>query len=197
MAILEQGGNAFDAAVATGFVLQVVEPHLNGPGGDMPAIFHVAGETSPRVLCGQGPAAATIEAFERLGLDLIPGSGLLCAVVPGAFDAWLTLLRDYGTMNLTEVLEPAIAYARNGYPVAPRISATIDTVRELFTNEWATSAALYLPNGKPPAPGTIFSNPILAETYQGILREAQAGGAAGKPASTALARSGRRDGSRT
>lgn len=178
MAILEKGGNAFDAAVATGFALQVVEPHLNGPGGDMPAIFHVAGEDSPRVLCGQGPipAAATIAKFGELGLDLIPGSGLLCAVVPGAFDAWLTLLRDHGTMSLAEVMGPAIALARDGYPVVPRITATIDTVRELFANEWKTSAALYLPGGKPPAPGTIFSNPVMAETYARVIAEADAGG---------------------
>jgi gamma-glutamyltranspeptidase/glutathione hydrolase len=178
MAILEKGGNAFDAAVATGFALQVVEPHLNGPGGDMPAIFHVAGEAAPRVLCGQGPvpAAASIEKFNDLGLDLIPGSGLLCAVVPGAFDAWMTLLRNHGTMSLADVLGPAIAFARDGYPVVPRITATIDTVRELFTNEWTTSAALYLPGGKPPAPGSLFSNPVMAETYARIVREADAGG---------------------
>lgn len=178
MAILEKGGNAFDAAVATGFALQVVEPHLNGPGGDMPAIFHVAGEDSPRVLCGQGPipAAATIGKFGELGLDLIPGSGLLCAVVPGAFDAWLKLLRDHGTMSLADVMGPAIALARDGYPVVPRITATIDTVRELFANEWKTSAALYLPGGKPPAPGTIFSNPVMAETYARVVAEADAGG---------------------
>ena len=178
MAILEKGGNAFDAAVATGFALQVVEPHLNGPGGDMPAIFHVAGEDSPRVLCGQGPipAAATIGKFGELGLDLIPGSGLLCAVVPGAFDAWLKLLRDHGTMSLADVMGPAIALARDGYPVVPRITATIDTVRELFANEWKTSAALYLPGGKPPTPGTIFSNPVMAETYARVVAEADAGG---------------------
>ena len=178
MAILEKGGNAFDAAVATGFALQVVEPHLNGPGGDMPAIFHVAGEAAPRVLCGQGPipAAATITKFGELGLDLIPGSGLLCAVVPGAFDAWLTLLRDHGTMSLADVLGPAITLARDGYPVVPRITATIDTVRELFAKEWKTSAALYLPGGKPPAPGTLFANPAMAATYARVVAEADAGG---------------------
>ena len=178
MAILEKGGNAFDAAVATGFALQVVEPHLNGPGGDMPAIFHVAGEAAPRVLCGQGPipAAASIGKFNDLGLDLIPGSGLLCAVVPGAFDAWMTLLRNHGTMSLADVLGPAITFARDGYPVVPRITATIDAVRELFTNEWTTSAALYLPGGKPPTPGSLFSNPVMAETYARIVREADAGG---------------------
>src|SRR5690606_30204829 len=102
MSILEKGGNAFDAAVATGFVLQVVEPHLNGPAGDLPVIFHSVRDGGPSVLCAQGPAptAATIAAIKARGIhDLIPGSGLLATVVPGAFDGWLLLLRDHGTME--------------------------------------------------------------------------------------------------
>src|SRR6476661_9928600 len=84
MAVLERGGNAFDAAVAAGFVLQIVEPHLNGPGGDVPAIVWSAADAAVHVVCGQGvaPQAATIEAFGALGLTLVPGTGLLAAVVP-------------------------------------------------------------------------------------------------------------------
>ncbi len=87
--ILEKDGNAFDAAVAMGFVLQIVEPHLCGPAGDAPMIFHSAKTGKVEVLCGQGtaPAGATIEAYRAQGLDLIPGSGLLATVIPGAFDA--------------------------------------------------------------------------------------------------------------
>ena len=175
MSVLEKGGNAFDAAVSTGFTLQIVEPHLNGPGGDMPAIFKAVSDTTPKALCGQGPIpqAATIGHFKELGLDLIPGSGLLCAVVPGAFDAWMLLLKDYGTMSLSEVLKPAIEYARNGYPVVPKITETIATVRELFSSEWTESAKLYLPNGQPPQPGSIFKNTILADTYERIVSEAE------------------------
>ena len=176
MSVLEKGGNAFDAAVSTGFTLQIVEPHLNGPGGDMPAIFKAVGDATPKALCGQGPIpqAATIEHFKKeLGLDLIPGSGLLCAVVPGAFDAWMLLLKDYGTMSLSEVLKPAIEYARNGYPIVPKITETIETVRELFSSEWTESAKLYLPNGQPPRPGSIFKNTILADTYERIVTEAE------------------------
>ncbi|MEQ9334499.1 gamma-glutamyltransferase family protein [Thalassobaculum sp.] len=178
MAALERGGNAFDAGVACGFTLQVVEPHLNGPGGDLPAVFYSKREDRVRVLCAQGPApaAASIPAFRDLGLDLIPGSGFLAAVVPGAFDGWLTLLRDYGTQSLRDVLTPAIGYARNGYPVVERITATVETVRELFETEWPTSAAVYLKGGRAPQPGSLFANPVMAETYARILAEAEAGG---------------------
>jgi gamma-glutamyltranspeptidase/glutathione hydrolase len=179
MATLEKGGNAFDAGVATAFTLQVVEPHLNGPGGDVPVIVHDVKRGRTEVICGQGPAPAkaTIAHYrDELGLDLIPGTGLLAACIPGTFDTWMTLLRDYGTMRLTDVLGPAIDYAKNGFPLVERASATIDTVKDQFREHWPTSAAVYLPNGKVPAPGTIFTNPKFAETYERILREAQNGG---------------------
>jgi gamma-glutamyltranspeptidase/glutathione hydrolase len=178
MAVLEKGGNAFDAAVAVGFTLQVVEPHLNGPGGDMPALVYAANEDQVQVICAQGPspAAMTMEVFADLGLDLIPGSGLLPAVVPGAFDGWCLMLQRYGTMRLSEVMSYAIGYARDGYPLVPRVSATIQTVRQLFVDEWHSSAALYLPAGQVPAAGTIFRNPVLADTYERLVREAEADG---------------------
>jgi gamma-glutamyltranspeptidase/glutathione hydrolase len=179
MATLEKGGNAFDAAVATAFVLQVVEPHLNGPGGDVPVILHDVKRGKPEVICGQGPApgAATIARFSELGLDMVPGTGLLAACVPGMFDTWMLLLRDYGTMRPSDVLAPAIFYARNGYPIVERASATIATVEELFRDYWPTSAAVYLPDGNVPAPGSMFTNRTLADTYDRIAREAaNAGG---------------------
>src|ERR1017187_3582437 len=106
MSMLERGGNAFDAAVATAFTLQVVEPHLNGPGGDVPVVLHDVRRGKTEVICGQGtaPAAATIAHFQSLGLDLVPGSGLLAACVPGTFETWMMLLRDYGTFGLADVL---------------------------------------------------------------------------------------------
>jgi gamma-glutamyltranspeptidase/glutathione hydrolase len=178
MAILEKGGNAFDAAVATGFALQVVEPHLNGPGGEVPMLLYSARRDEVQAICGQGtaPAAATIEAYRGLGLELVPGSGLLAAVVPGAFGAWMLLLRDYGTLPLSDVLGPAIALAGNGYPLVPAISATIERVRPLFEQEWRSSAAIYLPGGTVPEPGTLFRNAVLATTYARILEEAKAAG---------------------
>src|SRR5262249_58560175 len=100
MATLEKGGNAFDAGIATAFTLQVVEPPLNGPGGDVPAIVYDARRKVVEVLCGQGPApaGATIERYRGLGIDIIPGTGMVPACVPGMFDAWMLLLRDSGTV---------------------------------------------------------------------------------------------------
>lgn len=178
MGILERGGNAFDAGVATAFTLQVVEPHLNGPLGDTPVILHDVRRGSPQVVCGQGPApaAATIEHMSGLGLDMMPGTGLLAAVVPGSFDSWMLILRDHGTMRVRDVLEAAIGYAAEGFPLVERIPATIRTVEGLFREHWPTSAAVYLPGGAVPEPGAIFTNPAMAETYAGIVREAEAGG---------------------
>jgi gamma-glutamyltranspeptidase / glutathione hydrolase len=176
MAVLEQGGNAFDAAVAAGLVLQVVEPHLNGLGGEVPIIAHHAGREETFVLCGQGtaPAAATPEAFGDLGLDLVPGSGLLAACVPGAFGGWMLLLREYGTLRLRDVMDYAIGYATHGYPMLPAISNGIESVAELFRDHWPSSAEVYLPGGAAPEPGSRFANPALAATYRRILDEAEA-----------------------
>jgi gamma-glutamyltranspeptidase/glutathione hydrolase len=178
MGTLERGGNAFDAGVATAFTLQVVEPHLNGPGGDVPIIVHDVIRGSTQVICGQGPApaGATIAHYQREGLEMVPGTGLLAACVPGTFESWMMLLRDYGTLRLRDVLEPAIAYASNGYPLVERACATIKTVEQLFRKHWPTSAAVYLPNNDVPRPGTIFTNPKLAETYARILKEAESAG---------------------
>src|SRR5690349_4308247 len=157
MAVLEDGGNAFDAAVTAGFVLQVVEPHLNGPGGEVPIIFTTAG-SGPRVLCGQGvaPAGATIDHYTSLGLELVPGSGLLAATVPGSWDGSLTLLRDRGTKSLRDVLDRAIGYARDGFPLGARAVHAISLVSGLFRDHWPTSAAQWMPGGVLPAAGGRF-----------------------------------------
>ena len=166
MAVLELGGNAFDAAVAAGLTLQVVEPHLNGPGGDLPAILWPASRGAPVVLCAQGPAprAATIARYRNeLGLELVPGTGPLAAVVPGAFGGWLAMLREHGTMPFAEVATYAIHYAEHGYPALPAIAGAIRNVESLFRDDWTTSAEVYLPA---PAPGGLHRNPRLAETYR-------------------------------
>lgn len=178
MGVLEKGGNAYDAAVAGGFVLQVVEPHLNGPGGEVPVLFWSEDEGRMRALCGQGPAPALASSdyFRSLGLDLVPGIGLLPATVPGAFGAWLALLRDYGSWELADVLAPAMAYARDGFPVVPRIAQAILAVQSLFRDEWPSSAQVWLPQGQVTAPGSWMRTPAIAETYARILDEAAARG---------------------
>ncbi len=178
MALLERGGNAFDAAVAAGFVLQVVEPHLVGPAGEVPIIFHSAKTGKTEVLCGQGvtPDAATIERYKQEGLDLVPGSGLLAAVVPGAFDAWMLMLRDHGSMSLRDALEPAIYYARTGHPMLPRVANTIRDQAEFFKKEWPTSYATWARNGNLPQAHELFVNEALAKTYQRLVDESEAKG---------------------
>ncbi|MFJ9136191.1 gamma-glutamyltransferase family protein [Streptomyces sp. NPDC102256] len=187
MAVLEDGGNAFDAAVAAGFVLHVVEPHLNGPAGEVPIVL--APEGGPvRVLCGQGvaPAGASVAHYRGLGLDLVPGTGPLAAAVPGAFDAWMVLLRDHGTRTLADVLKYAIGYAEDGHVPVERVGETVETVRELFETEWTSSAEVYLPGGRAPRPGELFRNPALAGTWRRLL--AEVAGAGGREAEIEAAR---------
>ena len=174
MSVLERGGNAFDAAAAAGFVLQVVEPHLNGPGGEVPAVFWSVDRAEPLTLCGQGvaPAAATIQRFAELGHEqLVPGTGVLAACVPGAFGGWLLLLREFGSWRLEDVLAFAIGYAEEGFPLVDRIVAAITLNRSLLAG-WPGSAQLYLP---PPNPGSLFRNPALAATYRRIVEESRGG----------------------
>ncbi|MCV6585566.1 MAG: gamma-glutamyltransferase family protein [Marinibacterium sp.] len=194
MRMLEQGGTAADAAVAMGFVLHVVEPHLNGPLGDMPALIWPADQDRPSVICGQGPApaGATIEHFRDQGLDLVPGSGLLATVIPGAFDAWMLMLRDHGRLPLQQVLAPAIHYARHGHPVLPRVAATIAGLGDFFAEAWPSSHATWLPGGQPPEPGALMRNPVLADCWDRILADSQ--GARGRVAAIEQARRSFRSG---
>ncbi len=180
-AVLERGGNAFDAAVAGAFVLHIVEPHLNGPGGDMTGVFVTAANPSePVVLMGQGPApaAATREHYLAEGLELVPGAGALAAAVPIAVDAWLLLLRDHGTWELADVLAFAIGYARDGHPVLERVGSTIATVADLFAEHWPTSAAQWMPDGRIPRGGDIVRN----LPYAAVLDRLIAAGGAGSRA---------------
>ncbi|WP_407316968.1 gamma-glutamyltransferase [Isoptericola halotolerans] len=162
--VLERGGNAFDAATAAAFVLHVVEPHLNGPGGDMTGVLATS-DGATKVLSGQGPApaGATVAHYrDTEGLDLVPGSGALAAAVPGAVDAWLLLLRDHGTWPLRDVLAYAVGHARDGHPVLGAVVTTIERVAGLFSQHWPTSSARWLPDGRVPRAGEIVTNPDYA-----------------------------------
>ena len=178
MAAMEKGGNAFDAAATAGFVLQVVQPHMCGPAGEAPMIFCHRGQTPVRVLAGQGPApaAASIARYRDLGFELTPGTGLLAATVPAAFDSWMCLLRDYGSLTLGDVLAPAIGYARDGHPVMPAVADAIDAMADIFLTEWKSSAPVYLVGGHAPMPHSLYRITALAETYMRIVREAEAAG---------------------
>jgi gamma-glutamyltranspeptidase / glutathione hydrolase len=176
MGVLERGGNAADACAAAGFVLQVVEPHLNGPGGDVAILVWDEPAQRPVVICGQGvaPQAATIEAFDDLGLDLVPGNGLLPAVVPGAFGAWCLLVERYGTWPVRDVLEPAVHLAEAGHPLLTSAAAAIGRVSGMFRADWPTSAATWLAGDAIPAARSRFRNPALAATYRRVVAEAEA-----------------------
>jgi gamma-glutamyltranspeptidase/glutathione hydrolase len=179
MAMLERGGNAFDAAAAAGFVLEVVEPHQNGLGGEAPMVLYSVDEGSVQVVDGQGPApaAATPEHFSALGLDLVPGVGLLAACVPGAFGSWMLVLERFGTKSLREVLEPALSYAESGFPVLASLAATLTAVETDMRAQWPTSASIWLGagGGVPPAGGRL-RNPQLASTLRRLLAEGEACG---------------------
>ncbi len=198
--VLERGGNAFDAAVAAGFVLHIVEPHLNGPGGDLTGLFRAAGG-GVRVLMGQGPAPAGATVAHYRGtqrLPDVPGAGGLAAAVPGSVDAWLWLLAEHGTWRLRDVLSYAIGYAEHGHPVHPSVVATIQRVRELFLEHWPTSARLWLDDeGRAPAVGDLIVNPSYAAVLRRLADTADAAHTAEDGTPTATGReASRRDGIR-
>ncbi|ANY25590.1 gamma-glutamyltransferase family protein [Gordonia terrae] len=161
--VLERGGNAFDAAVAAGFVLHVVEPHLNGPGGDLVALIAPADRGRAEVVVGQGPAprGASIEAFTAMGIPEVPAAGALAAAVPAAVESWLSILEEHGTWHLTEVLAYAADYARNGIPCSPKLAGVIETMAPHFREHWPTSAEVWLAD-RIPSEGDLIRNPSYA-----------------------------------
>lgn len=174
-AVLERGGNAFDAAVAAGFVLQVVEPHLNGPGGDLVGLIAPRAQQA-RVLVGQGPAPerATRAHFAAENLEMVPGSGALAAAVPGAVDAWLMLLQDHGTWELGDILSYAIGYARDGHPLLAKTRETLCAVADFFVEHWPTSADLWLEGGRIPDVDELVCNPQYARTLERLVEASEA-----------------------
>ena len=172
--ILLAGGNAFDAAVATGLALHVVEPHMNSIGGEAPAIAYSSTQKKVLAISGQGtaPEAATPKFFRDHGIDLIPGDGFLPATVPASFDLWITMLAKFGTMSFRKVVTPALRLAARGFPVYPTLERNIKAHAARFLKEWPTTASVYLPNGKPPATAQVLVQKELARTLH-RLEEAE------------------------
>ena len=169
--VLKAGGNAIDAAVAVNAVLGLVEPHMNGIGGDLFALVWDAETERLHGLnaTGRAPYQIDREVLLRQGYTRMPGAGPLTWTVPGAVDGWHELLERFGTMDLADVLAPAIAYARGGFPVSEIIRGQWAGAA-LALAQWPDSAATYLPDGRPPDVGEVFRNPRLADTYERIAR---------------------------
>jgi gamma-glutamyltranspeptidase/glutathione hydrolase len=158
MRMYERGGNAVDAAVAAGFALAVVKPQDNGIGGEVPMLIHQPTTGRLVAISGQGtaPAGATIDWFRAAGISLIPGNGLLPAMVPAAFDAWITALAAFGTLSLHQVLQPALELAHDGFAMYPALRRSILLHEQKFREQWPTTAAIYLPDGRVPEVGDCF-----------------------------------------
>lgn len=182
---LRRGGNAVDAGATMWFCHTVLEPHLAGVAGEVPILLWWADEDRVLAVNGQGPAprAATIGWFREHGYDLIPEDGFLPAVVPGAFDAWLTLLDDYGTFSLGDVMESSIEMAGDGFPAYGHLVTAIASSEKRFKSEWPTTAEVYLPNGQAPGVGSMLRNPDWARTFKEVAevegRERRHGRSAG------------------
>jgi gamma-glutamyltranspeptidase/glutathione hydrolase len=163
--ILEAGGNAIDAGVATGLAIDVLESEFVGFGGVAPAMIHLAnGET--HVISGVGvwPKAANVEFFHRNHRGRIP-EGLLHTVVPAAPSIWLTALAHFGTMSFGDVAAAAIRFARDGFPTYPFLAEQL-AARQNDFRQWPTTAAIFLPNGRPPQVGELFEQSDLGRTLQ-------------------------------
>ncbi|MCW3991817.1 MAG: gamma-glutamyltransferase family protein [Candidatus Bathyarchaeota archaeon] len=182
---LKRGGNVVDAGAAMWFCLTVLKPYMAGVAGECPILIYLADEGEVLAVNGQGPApgAATIDWFREHGYPLIPEDGFLPAVVPGAFDAWLTLLEAHGTFSLGEAMEPAIRMAGEGFPVFPTLVRALTLCAERFKAEWPASAETYLPGGEAPRVGSILRNPDWARTFKEVAeaerRERRGGRSAG------------------
>ncbi len=168
--VLQQGGNAVDAAIAANAVLGVVEPMSCGIGGDLFAIVWSAKDQKLFGLnaSGRAPASATIEFFRAKGMSTIPVHGPLSWSVPGCVDGWETLRQRFGTRSFRDLLSPAIEQAELGFPVSEIIAGDWKAA-EPALRAIPTSAACYLPGGHAPAPGTIFRNPGLARSLRAIV----------------------------
>jgi gamma-glutamyltranspeptidase / glutathione hydrolase len=172
LAVLENGGNAVDAAIATNAALGLMEPMSCGVGGDLYALVWDAKTQKLYGLnaSGRSPYKATREFFAAKGLEEIPTTGPLSWSVPGCVDGWEELRKRFGTRTLAQLLEPSIRYAEEGFPVSPVIAGYWQGSAAKLRRH-PESAKVYLPDGRPPRAGDVFKNPALARTYRTLAAE--------------------------
>jgi len=169
MEVLKRGGNAVDAAITMAGVLAVVRPHMNGVGGDNFMLIRLAKTGEVVALNGSGRAGskATPALFREKGLTAVPGTGILSVSVPGAVAGWADALKRYGTISLSQALQPAIRYAERGFPVSPRLNADINESKKKVAAD-PELTRIFLPNGEAPAVGSLLKQPELAQTLKSI-----------------------------
>jgi len=169
--ILHHGGNAMDAAAATGFALAILQPHQNGIGGEAPMLVYSASDNSIRAISGHGiaPAAATIEQFRDYGLEVIPGDGFLPAIVPSAVASYILLLERFGNMRLAEVLTPAVQLAHEGFAMYDALHNTLAKCAQRFREGWPSSEEVFLSGGGPPEIGKVWRNPGWAKALGRLI----------------------------
>jgi gamma-glutamyltranspeptidase/glutathione hydrolase len=174
--VLKAGGTAADAAVAASAILAVIEPQSTGIGGDCFALIQPKGEGKIVSYNGSGraPQAATAQWYIEHKMHAIPGTGAHSVTVPGAIDAWATILRDHGKFGLDTLLQPAIKAAEEGYVVAPRIAFDWNNGLEKLRGGTNTQRYL-LPHGKPPVAGDVIKQPELGQTLRTIAKQGRAG----------------------
>ena len=170
--ILMHGGNAIDAAAAMGFCEALLEPQSNGIGGEVPTLIYSAKESKTYSISGMGwsPKSLTIEWCRDNGIDLIPGDGYIPACVPAVVGTWATALARFGTKSFSEILQPAIEMAEDGFPVYERLHARLSSDVTKFTQVYPTTGEVYYPDGKVPELGEILRNPDFAEMLKTLCR---------------------------
>ena len=188
--IMEQGGNAIDAAAAMCFCLNVVVPHQNGIGGEVPTLVYSAAEGKAFAISGMGwsPKAFTVDWCRAQGIDSIPGDGYLPVCVPAVVDTWATALERFGTMSFSQVLQPAIELAENGFPVDPALHDMLTQYFDIFERLYPTTAELYCPDGRVPEVGEVFRNPEWAGVLRTMCRAEEASSHRGRLAGIQAAR---------
>lgn len=171
--IMNQGGNAIDAAAAMSFCLNLLEPQSNGIGGEVPVLIYSAKQEKTFAVSGMGwsPKNFSIEWCRDHKIDLIPGDGYLPACVPATVDTWATSVAQFGSMSFAQILQPAIELAEHGFPVYDRLQQTLSTNVQKFTEQYPTTGEIYLPQRKPPKVGDLLHNPDFANTLKLMCKE--------------------------